>query len=60
MLLIGVVREGSLGANGCGENFQQPEGQVQGQEIGKGLQCPGNSKEASGARARSRGEKDMR
>lgn len=55
-----LIREGSSGAKGCGENFQQPEGQVQGQEVGKGLQCSGNSKGASGARARSRGEKDMR
>lgn len=51
MLLIWVVREGSSGAGGCGEHSQQPEGQVQGQEAGKGSQCLGSSKETSRAGA---------
>lgn len=49
MLLLWVFREGSSGAGGCGEHSQQPEGQVQGREVGKDLQCLGSSKETSRA-----------
>lgn len=51
MLLIWMFREGSSGAGVCGEHSQQPEGQVQGWEVRKGLQCLGSSQETSRAGA---------